>query len=185
MEEEISRNEGAQIDFSMAEAGQISSIGEIFRRCRTWTRLVARACPVGAYRKLFMSRTVANSACARGRLHACTCYRKFRQHPRAAQKHLADAIKTPRKEGERPDLDKPADIAATLINLQGTSSRKLLSRVSHLRFQSLPDLIFRSLVVFYKKKEKKVFKKMEERQEGMFVCRISFIFSWKGIFSRR
>lgn len=185
MEEEISRNEGAQIDFSMVEAGQISSIGEIFRRCRTWARLVAKACPVRAYRKLFMSRTVANSACARGRLHACTCYRKFRQHPRAAQKHLADAIKTPRKEGERPDLDKPADIAATLINLQGTNSRKLLSRVSHLRFQSLPDLIFRSLVVFYKKKEKKVFKKMKERQEGMFVCRISFIFSWKGIFSRR
>lgn len=140
--------------FNGSEAEQISSIGEIFRRYRTWARLVARACPVGAYRKLFMSRTVANSACARGRLHACTCYRKFRQHPRAAQKHLADAIKTPRKEGERPDLDKPADIAAILINLlENKLAKTVVSRVSSpiLAFTRFNFSISRCTL--YKKKE--------------------------------
>ena len=103
----------------------ISSIGEIFRRYRTWARLVARACPVGAYRKLFMSRTVANSACARGRLHACTravcrvhVLPKIPSTPTRGPEAPGRRDKnTPRKEGERPDLDKPADIAATLINL--------------------------------------------------------------------
>lgn len=109
---------------------------------------------MGAYRKLFMSRTVANSACARGRLHACTCYRKFRQHPRAAQKHLADAIKTPRKEGERPDLDKPADIAAILINLlENKLAKTVVSRVSSPILAFTPFNFSISRCTLYKKKK--------------------------------
>lgn len=132
---------------------------------------------MGAYRKLFMSRTVANSACARGRLHACTCYRKFRQHPRAAQKHLADAIKTPRKEGERPDLDKPADIAAILINLlENKLAKTVVSRVSSpiLAFTRFNFSISRCTL--YKKKN--IFKKMKERQRKkvcLYVALLSFL----------
>lgn len=89
-----------------------ADIGEIFRRYRTWARLVARACPVEAYRKLFMSRTVANSACARGRLHVLP---KIPSTPTRGPEAPGRRDKnTARKESEWPDLDKPADIAATL-----------------------------------------------------------------------
>lgn len=122
-----------------------------------------------------MSRTVANSACARGRLHACTCYRKFRQHPRAAQKHLADAIKTPRKEGERPDLDKPADIAAILINLlENKLAKTVVSRVSSpiLAFTRFNFSISRCTL--YKKK-RRYLKRWKKDKERRCVALLSFL----------